>query len=636
MFASFFRTRLRGLALGAWGCIALVLAACGGGMGTGTGMNSGGTGSGGTSTGMSCASASCGSALMTITDAKGDFLSYIVTLTSLQLQTASGASVETLPAAAKVDFAQLVNLTEVLSAGQIPAADYVSAKLTLDYTNANITADDGTGKAVALKAVDANGNALTGTLTVTVMLDNKNHLVITPAQTGRLALDFNLAASNTVNLTAATVTVSPTLVATVVPSDTKQVRVRGALASASAAQNDFVLNVKPFHSEGMTAGQVTAQVSATTTYQINGKAYVGAAGITALAALPAGTMVAAFGTVVTGATPTFTATGVLAGTSLENPAEDRIAGTVISRTGMTLTVRGATWSKRDGDFDFQVADVPVTLGANTVVTEAGSMAAFTIADVSVGQTIVAFGMASQPTNGAVTLDATAGSVQLEPTPAWGTVTAMSTGTVTLNLQALGGLPVSAFNFAGTGTGAATDAKPTAYVVNTGALGQTGLTMNAPARVFGFVTPFGKAPPDFTAQTLVNFSAVTNDLLVSWGRTGSTTALTGVTATSTSLQLNLTNVGDQHFVKIGPELIDLSKVTPAPKIVASTSATNSVFAIGHAGSFKVDNFNTFADFVAKLAADLNGTTAVIAIAATGTYDSGTNTFTASRLAILLSN
>jgi hypothetical protein len=39
----------------------------------------------------------------------------------------------------KVDFSQLVDLTEVISAGQIPAAEYVSATLTLDYTGANIT-----------------------------------------------------------------------------------------------------------------------------------------------------------------------------------------------------------------------------------------------------------------------------------------------------------------------------------------------------------------------------------------------------------------------------------------------------------------------------------------------------------------
>jgi hypothetical protein len=153
------------------------------------------------------------------------------TATSLQLQTAGGASVETVPTATKVDFSQLVDLSEVLSAAQIPAAEYVSATLTLDYSGATITADDGTAAAVALSPVDSNNSPLTGavTVTVSVQLDNANHLVITPGRTGRLAFDFNLAASNTVNLTAGTVTVSPTLVATVVPSDTKQVRVRASL-----------------------------------------------------------------------------------------------------------------------------------------------------------------------------------------------------------------------------------------------------------------------------------------------------------------------------------------------------------------------------------------------------------------------
>lgn len=94
------------------------------------------------------------------------------------------------------------------------------------------------------------------------------------------------------NLTAMRVQVAPALVATVVPSDTKQVRVRGQLASVSAAQNDFVMNVQPFTEPSATAGQVTAQAGATTTCQINGNAYVGTAGLTALAALPANTMVA--------------------------------------------------------------------------------------------------------------------------------------------------------------------------------------------------------------------------------------------------------------------------------------------------------------------------------------------------------
>src|SRR6185312_5261805 len=206
------------------------------------------------------------------------------------------------------DFAQLVDLSEVLSAGQIPPGEYVSAKLTIDYTNAQITADDGTGKPVALSPVDASGTAIAVPLTVTVQLDNAHHLHITAAQIARLALDFNLAVSNVVDLTSDTVTVAPTLVASVAPTDVKPVRVRGALGTVTSGDSDFVVDVMPFHDENETTGQVTVHVGASTVYQINGTAYSGDAGIAALAAVTSGTKVAAFGTVQVGDQSIFTAT----------------------------------------------------------------------------------------------------------------------------------------------------------------------------------------------------------------------------------------------------------------------------------------------------------------------------------------
>jgi len=623
---------MRGSLAGLAACGMLLLAGCGDGMSSGMG-----------NTGPSACSGSmsCGASMVTLTDAKGDFLSYTVNLTSLQLQTAAGASVETMPAVTKVDFAQLVDLTEVLSAGQIPAAEYVSATLTLDYTGANITADDGAGAAVALKPLDAKGAALTGPVTVSIKLDNANHLRISPGRTGRLAFDFNLAASNTVDLTAATVTVSPTLVATVVPSDNKQIRVRGGLVSASTTANDFVLNVQPFHDQSKTTGQLTVGVATTTTYQVNGMAYVGAAGFAAVAALPADTMVAAFGTLQKD-TQTFTAAAVLAGTSLENPSKDMVSGTVIARSGNTLTLRRATvWWHGGGDFESEHHDVTVTVADATAVTKEGAMGTFTIADISVGQHIDAFGMAS--TAGAMSgaagdkmLDATAGAVRLEMTAAWGVVTSLAAGSMTVKLQSLDGLPVSAFNFAGTGASTATDAAATAYVIDTGTLSQTGLAMNAPARVMGFVTPFGKAPPNFTAHTLVNFSGVPQALLIDWTQKGSATAFTGLTATSTSLQLDLAGVGKLHLIQTGPAQLDLTTLATPPTIAPAMAAANEVFAIAHRGKYKVENFNTFTAFVAALAADLTPTATVADLAATGQYDSAANTFTANRIAVLIND
>jgi hypothetical protein len=380
-------------------------------------------------------------------------------------------------------------------------------------------------------------------------------------------------------------------------------------------------------------------VSSTTTYQINGMAYVGSAGLTALAALPANTMVAAFGSLQTGTTPTFTATNVLAGTSLQNPSKDKISGTVIARSQNSLTLSSATWTKPSGWFGFQMMNATVNVGTGTSVTEEGQTGTFTIANISVGQHIDAFGTATQEASGAITLDAAAGQVQLDLTAAWGTITAMATGSLTLDLQSLDGLAPGAFTFAGTGTSTANDAVATAYVVNTSTLSQTGLAMNAPARVFGFVTPFGMAPPDFTAASLENFSAVTDELVVNWGHAGSATAFTGLTGTSTSLQLSLTNVGNVHVIKIGPELLDLTKLTTAPSIAPDTTATNVLFSIGHAGKFKTENFNTFAAFVTQLSTELASTTTpttVDAVAAVGQYDSTTNVFTAQALAVLLSN
>jgi hypothetical protein len=215
------------------------------------------------------------------------------------------------------------------------------------------------------------------------------------------------------------------------------------------------------------------------------------------------------------------------------------------------------------------------------------------------------------------------------TPASGS----TAGSAVVDLMALDGLGVSSFTFAGTGTTAANDASAQSYVVGTGTLSQTGLAANAPIQVLGFVTPFGTAPPDFSATSLVSYAGVTDYLNVSWGWSGSTTALTGLTAASTSLTLSLTNVGWQHDVRIGPESIDLTKLSTSPTIVPSTTGMLN-FTIGHAGSFKAENFSSFASFVTQLSSELAGSVGVIQINVAGTYDSTTNTFTANGLAILL--
>jgi hypothetical protein len=155
----------------------------------------------------------CGTTFVAITDADGDFLSYSVDVTSLKLRKANGTLVETLPATTRIDFAQLVDLTEFFTAATIPNGEYVAATLRLDYSNADINVEQN-GAPVAARAVDASGNAL-GAVDVTVTLDNRHHLFVAPGRPSLFTLDFNLAATNAVDLTTtpATVTVTPALVA---------------------------------------------------------------------------------------------------------------------------------------------------------------------------------------------------------------------------------------------------------------------------------------------------------------------------------------------------------------------------------------------------------------------------------------
>lgn len=641
------------------GCTLLLLSACGG-SGYGGSSLSGSTATGSTTgTAAACGASGCGSALITLTDARGDFLSYIVSITSVQLQTENGSSVETIPVSTKVDFAQLVSLSEVLSAKQVPAAEYVSAKLVLDFTNASITADDGTGTPVTLKPVDASGAPITGPQTVTVRLDDAHHLGIARDGAGQLALDFNLGVSNVVNLAAGTVTVAPTLVASVAAEQGRQARVRGSLASVNAGASDFILDVLPFHDEAAGAGQVTVSVDASTSYQINGTDYSGAAGLTALAAVPAGTRLAAFGALQPGSAATFKASRVRAGTSLEGAGQDHLSGTVIARTQTSLTLRSATWSKSDGDFDFERQDSTVTIGPQTAVSEEGHTGSFSVADISVGQRIEAAGVAAKGANGSIALDATSGQVHLEVTDASGAVTTLAAGTLTLSLTRLGGLPVSAFDFSGTGSAAAGDAAPAAYVIETGQLTQSGLSVAAQAQVLGFVTPFGSAPPDFTAETLIGAQAAEAELQIRFGTQGAQSVFTGLTSASTSLVLNPAALaaiagggaqdsggedkgsgsedgdGNGPFIELGSQRIDVRKLT-ALTILPDAGRSDAVFTIGHAQSMLNANFNTFQGFVTQLSADLAGSAAVVAITASGTFDPATSTLKASHVAVLLAN
>ncbi len=588
-------------------CIALSIAGCGGG---------GGSSDGG-------GSATSGEVLVGITDAPGEFITYTVDVVSLTLTRANGATVETLPNRTRIDFAQMTELTEFLTAATIPNGIYTDAKIRLDFTNADIKVENTAGNAVDAQVRDASGNAVT-TLDIAVKFDNLRHLIVAPGIPAHLTLDFNLQASNTVDLgtTPPTVRVQPILIADVTPDRVKPHRVRGPLVSVNTANSSYRAAIRPFHRHSVDHGQLTVQVSPSTLFEINGVNHQGNAGLAQLALLPTFSATLAIGNLdVSGRR--FNAEEVYAGSSVPFGASDVIQGSVIQRSGNTLTVIGASLFRADGTLTF-TDTLTVNVSSNTKVTRAGQIITgngATIGEISVGSFITALGRL----NGAL-LDASAAGdlVRLGMTTFAATANTVAAGSARLTVQRINGRPVSRYNFAGTGTIAGNDASPNDYQVNTGALSLAGITAGTPVRVRGFVQPFGQAPEDFDAQTVVNLSAVPGNLLVDWEPA---TPGPFTTATSTALGLNLTSAPTFHHVYRAGVAIDLkgtAYAATAPTVQPDSNG-KGLFAIAQPGSVQV--FTTFAGYVSALQLGLAGGKTADGMTAYGTFDDAAVAMTA---------
>lgn len=234
--------------------------------------------------------------------------------------------------------------------------------------------------------------------------------------------------------------------------------------------------------------------------------------------------------------------------------------------------------------------------------------------------------------GSETLDATAGSAVLIATQAVGTVTSAASGTVTLNLQSLDRLPPSSFNFAGTGS--TTNASASAYSIEVPpALSTSSLTSGTPASFFGFVAPFGMAPPDFSASTLVNYAQTSAVLHVRWAAPGLTSPFATLTSSELLLSQATLQASAQDVIQVGSVTLNPATLTTGLQIDPDTAGTNTRFAIVHMKSHMIDTYMSFNDLVTGLTTELNGTNAALQVDAIGPYDATTGVFSADMLIVV---
>jgi hypothetical protein len=609
------------LAMGA--IIAVMLTGCGGG-------------SSGSDTAADTQDGS-GEVVVSLTDAPGEFANYTVDVLSLSLTRANGAQVTVLPLAARIDFSQYTDMTEFLTAATVPSGVYVAATMTLDYRNADIWVEDENGDPARVATIlDENGNPVT-TLTVTVRLENRNRLVIAPGVPAHLMLDFNLEATNQVrfgNGGQPMVTVDPFIVADVNRSQFRLHRLRGLLNQVSLDDSSFSVYLRPFYC-ALTGNQHPYGVRTVTTtdatvFDIDGQQFTGADGLTAMAGLAPLAAVVAVGDLKFNPLR-FEAREVYAGSSVPGGDMDVVAGSVVGRQADTLTVRGATLIRADGTVLFNDT-ATIEVGPDTVVTRQFSTDPFTADDISVGQRVVFRGELTDADPLSLTLDATQGYACMKLTAVRGHVTAVTpddgTAQLTVDLQSINHRSVADFDFTGTGIDTAHDADPGNYEIDTATLDLDALAVGAPVKVRGFVRPFGQAPADFSAQTLIGVADVRAYMKVQWSP-ASDTAFQSIG--TEGLVLDLNGTGAFHHLIQGWVVTDLAGLG-LPPAVAPQADGSGLFVLHYRGIAQV--MLVFEDFAEALQGYLQEGAAVQKLCAVGEFDAASAVLTADTIEIAL--
>jgi hypothetical protein len=564
-----------------------------------------------------------------------DFASYIVNIDSMTLTRDDGVIVEPLSAIETVDLNRLNNMSELVAAPAVPSGTYTTATFTIDYSYGNVWVNNnGTPVIATMYGTD---DAVITAETITINFDSKNPLVIPPGQSMRLNIDADVNAMNTIDdFATGKVTVQPFVVLSAAPVDSTPMRARGLFVTAQPDSSNYIVNMRPFYDLVSALGALTVNTTPATYFSINGITYVGQDGLAALnSQLPAEATVSAVGTLdsLAGITPSFTATEVYGGTSTQSDLYEYVTGTVSGRTGDTVYLRGVTYSTPLEVVTFY-ADVPVTVGSQTVVNEDGVAATgLSAQSISIGQQVTVAGLGSiDTTTNALTMDATEGLVRLAPTQLWGTLNSATTDSISLDMLTLDNYPRAAFNFNEVG-GAPAD--PSNYTVNTGKLNESAVAAGTLMQVQGIVSPYDAAPPNFQASSVTTAASAEQMLVIDWTGEGSATPFTSITAAGLVVNLSDANIGAIHQIRIGPsELLDLKSLPKSPLITTvGANASELQLAIGNPLAIYVFNGND--DFIDRVYSSFHADAdKIFRLTAYGQFNAATNTFVATRIHVVL--
>ncbi len=552
------------------------------------------------------------------TDAEEDFVTYAVDVTSLLLEKSNGVTVETVPLSTRIDFTELTDVSEFLTIATVPEGVYESAVLTMDFTTADIVVQDADGNGVNADVVDEDGNPI-GVFQVRLSLTTSDVIRISPNVPAAFSLDFDLDASNEIDLTTTppVVTVQPFLLATPELDRDREHRVRGVLASVDEIDSTVTLKVRPFRHRDGDFGRFTFSVDEDTQYEVDGSGYTGSPGLSAMGMLAENTPVITQGQITDSG---LLAKTVLAGSSVPWSNSDVIRGIVTARSGDVLILQGARVEFSDGRDVFRGSH-SVIVGENTTVSALGvDTADLNLDSISVGQRVIVFGEVLDDE----TFDASEGRVRMAVNQL--TAQVVEADPLAVDLFYLNGRRPQLFDFSGTGVTASEDADPDYYQIDTSTLGLGGIENGDLVRVYGLINDFGMAAPDYNARTVVDVETDARAASLHVGWEGGA-AMPFTTLSSDRIDLDLSEA--RVVLKLRGVSIDINNPIEMLALVAPGPDSRSVYAVKVRGTDEIRLFRSFADLVDELNDQLDAGNWLHRIGAHGGYNSTTGELTTGR-------
>lgn len=543
-----------------------------------------------------------GEILIVIRDDEEDFLSYDIDLLSIDLVREDGTQVSVTPTSARVDFIQYTELSELFSINTVPAGSYNQISFTLDYTTANIIIQDENGDSYQATAQNSEGEAIT-VFALSLVLDDNSPLIIEKNKMSAITLDLDLATSNQIiSFEPAIVQVEPFVNVSIDTEGDREHRARGLLQSVDTENSTLTISVKPLRKTQGDFGEVTLSVDENTLFEINGSDVENADALASLASLAIDTPVVAFGSI--GEEYVFTASKLLAGSSVAWAGKDAFRGVITARSAEGITISGIVLEPEDKQ---AVHGKDFTLSYN----EATQFTGFNQQDISsnslnIGQRIKALGQFEEQT-----FDVSDSVVHIKLSQLTGQV--VQTSPLIIDVTKLNRKPVESYDFSGTGLTDVQDADPMNYQIQSNNLNINELAAQDWLTVRGYTNDFGQAPDDFIAKSLIKKDLTQADVSFKahWEEG---TASFSVNSETNQITWDQSEARQKMHIRGVPHNLAEDNIIQA----INSDVEQGRFAIKE-GEESIKYFAIYADFVSELATQLETGKLVKQVNSKGSFD-----------------